>query len=171
MANEENLKGKGFDSRSTSELREIAQKGGRASGEARRRKADLRRTLNALLTAKVDNPELTPLLEGLGLENTLESAVTAALIKNAMTGNVKAFEAIRDTIGQTTKSDLDIEEQKIKIDRDKRARDQEVGNTDNTEGIQSFLKAMRPTQEEMDTLFNEEDGVDDAKETEESSGI
>lgn len=168
MANEENLKGKGFDSRSTSELREIAQKGGRASGEARRRKADLRRTLNALLTAKVDNPELTPLLEGLGLENTLESAVTAALIKNAMTGNVKAFEAIRDTIGQTTKSDLDIEEQKIKIDRDKRARDQEVGNTDNTEGIQSFLKAMRPTQEEMDTLF---EGDDDAKETEESGRI
>lgn len=168
MANEENLKGKGFDSRSTSELREIAQKGGRASGEARRRKADLRRTLNALLTAKVDNPELTPLLEGLGLENTLESAVTAALIKNAMTGNVKAFEAIRDTIGQTTKSDLDIEEQKIKIDRDKRARDQEVWNTDNTEGIQSFLKAMRPTQEEMDTLF---EGDDDAKETEESGRI
>ena len=168
MANEENLKGKGFDSRSTSELREIAQKGGRASGEARRRKADLRRTLNALLTAKVDNPELTPLLEGLGLENTLESAVTAALIKNAMTGNVKAFEAIRDTIGQSTKSDLDIEEQKIKIDRDKRARDQEVGNTDNTEGIESFLKAMRPTQEEMDTLF---EGDDDAKETEESGRI
>lgn len=168
MANEENLKGKGFDSRSTSELREIAQKGGRASGEARRRKADLRRTLNALLTAKVDNPDLAPLLEGLGLENTLESAVTAALIKKAMTGNVKAFEAIRDTIGQTTKSDLDIEEQKIKIDRDKRARDQEVGNTDNTEGIQSFLKAMRPTQEEMDTLF---EGDDDAKETEESSRI
>lgn len=168
MANEENLKGKGFDSRSTSELREIAQRGGRASGEARRRKADLRRTLNALLTAKVDNPELAPLLEGLGLENTLESAVTAALIKKAMTGNVKAFEAIRDTIGQTTKSDLDIEEQKIKIDRDKRARDQEVGNTDNTEGIQSFLKAMRPTQEEMDTLF---EGDDDAKETEESGRI
>lgn len=168
MANEKNLKGKGFDSRSTSELREIAQRGGRASGEARRRKADLRRTMNALLTAKVDNPELAPLLEGLGLENTLESAVTAALIKNAMTGNVKAFEAIRDTIGQTTKSDLDIEEQKIKIDRDKRARDQEVGNTDNTEGIQSFLKAMRPTQEEMDTLF---EGDDDAKETEESGRI
>lgn len=168
MANEENLKGKGFDSRSTSELREIAQRGGRASGEARRRKADLRRTLNALLTAKVDNPELAPLLEGLGLEYTLESAVTAALIKKAMTGNVKAFEAIRDTIGQTTKSDLDIEEQKIKIDRDRRARDQEVGNTDNTEGIQSFLKAMRPTQEEMDTLF---EGDDDAKETEESGSI
>ena len=85
-----------------------------------------------------------------------------------MTGNVKAFEAIRDTIGQTTKSDLDIEEQKIKIDRDRRARDQEVGNTDNTEGIQSFLKAMRPTQEEMDTLF---EGDDDSKETEESGRI
>ena len=38
MANKQNLKGKGFDSRTTSEQREIARKGGIASGEARREK-------------------------------------------------------------------------------------------------------------------------------------
>ena len=107
----EDIKDKGFDKRTTSELLEIASKGGKASGEARRRKADFRRTLNMLLTAEIDNPEWTPVLQALGLDSTLESAVNAAVIKKALAGNVRAYEAIRDTLGQTLKSDLDIEEQ------------------------------------------------------------
>ena len=63
MAGYENIKDKGFDKRTTEELRVIASAGGRASGEARRRKADFRRTLNLLLTAKIDSPEWTPILE------------------------------------------------------------------------------------------------------------
>jgi phage terminase large subunit len=115
MANENNLKGKGFESRTTSELREIARKGGKASGEARRRKADFRKTLNLILTAQIDSPEWTPILEAMGLESTIESAVNAAIIKEALQGDVKAYAIIRDTLGQTTKSDIDIEEQKAKI--------------------------------------------------------
>lgn len=115
MAGYENIKDKGFDHRTTDELREITSKGGKASGEARRRKANFRRTLNTLLTAKIDSPEWTPVLEALGLDSTLESAVNAAVIKKALAGNVRAYEAIRDTLGQTLKSDLDIEEQLAKI--------------------------------------------------------
>lgn len=54
MANYENIKDKGFDHRTTDELRIITSKGGKASGEARRRKADFRKTLNMLLTAEID---------------------------------------------------------------------------------------------------------------------
>ena len=90
MAGYENIRGKGFENerRSTAELREIQSRGGRKSGEARRRKADFRKTLNLLLTAKIDNPELSPLLEALGLESTLESAINMAMIKKAMSGDV-----------------------------------------------------------------------------------
>ena len=55
MANNENLIP--FDKRSEREAREFGRKGGKASGEARRKKADFRRTLNLLLTAKIDSPE------------------------------------------------------------------------------------------------------------------
>lgn len=110
MANNENLK-----RLSPSEAREFGSKGGKASVESRRRKADFRKTLNLLLTAEIDNPEWTPILEAMGLDSTLESAVNAAIIKKALAGNVKAYEAIRDTLGQTLKSDLDIEEQLAKI--------------------------------------------------------
>ncbi len=168
MPNEDNLKGHGFHERTASEQRELSVMGGKASGKVRRKKADFRKTLNLLLTAKIDNPEWSPTLEALGLESTLEAAVNAAMIKKVLEGDVKAYEAIAKYAGQTDKTDADLAEQQIRTDRAKRARDQELGNTDNSDSIQSFLKAMRPVGEELDALFEE---GDDAEETEETSDI
>lgn len=135
MANNENLNGHGFHERTASEQREIAIAGGKASGESRRRKADFRRTLNMLLTAEIDNPEWTPVLQALGLDSTLESAVNAAVIKKALAGNVRAYEAIRDTLGQTLKSDLDIEEQLAKIVHLKAQAEALQPDTDNDQPV------------------------------------
>lgn len=154
MAGYENIKDKGFDHRTTGELREIAKKGGQASGEARRRKADFRRTLNRLLTLPINDPEWTPVLEALGLESTLESAVNMAMIKEALSGNVKAYDAIARYSGQTTNTDADDEEQRIRTDRARQARNQEVGDDNNlNENIDNFLRAMRPSQEDLQELF------------------
>ena len=90
MANYENIKDKGFDHRTTDELRIITSKGGKASGEARRRKADFRKTLNMLLTAEIDSEEWKPVLEALGVECTLESVLLMAQIKEALAGDTKA---------------------------------------------------------------------------------
>ncbi len=116
VAGYENIKEKGFDKRTTGELREIASKGGKASGESRKRKADFRRTLNQLLTLKIDSPEWTPLLESLGIDSTLESAINAAMIKEALSGNVKAYEVIARYSGQTEKTEIDQEEQKLHME-------------------------------------------------------
>ena len=72
-----------FSERTEEEQREIRRKGGIASGEARRRKRTLR-------------DELLLLLE----TNDTQNRVSAAMIEEAMNGNVKAFTAIRDTIGE-----------------------------------------------------------------------
>ena len=69
--------------RTTEEQREIARKGGIASGEARRRKKSLKE-------------ELITLLEN---GNTQEK-ISLAIIQQALEGNTKAFEVIRDTIGE-----------------------------------------------------------------------
>lgn len=166
MANDRNLV-----RLSPREARENGRKGGKASGEARRRKADFRRTLNLLLTTKIDSPEWTPLLESLGLESTLESALNMAMIKEGLAGNVKAYEAVAKYAGQSGQTDADDEEQRIRTDRAKRARDQEVGDESSAEeNIQSFLKAMNPSREELDNLFAEE-AEDDVKETEEAGEV
>lgn len=104
-----------FNKRSEDEARELGRKGGFKSGETRRKKADFKKTLNALLTAKIDNPEWNPVLETLGLDTTLESAVNAAMIKEALSGNVKAYEAIAKYSGQGAETDADTREQELKI--------------------------------------------------------
>lgn len=92
MANNANLDGKGFDYRTTEEQREIARQGGIASGEARRRKRDLRQALELLLEKEYRDKN--------GNTITGTEAITAKLFEQAMKGNIKAFETLRDTVGQ-----------------------------------------------------------------------
>ena len=110
MANEKNL-----IRLSPSEAREYGRRGGKASGAARRRKADFRKTLNMLLTAEIDSEEWKPVLEALGVECTLESALNMAMIKEGLAGNVKAYEAVARYAGQNSRTDADLEEQVAKI--------------------------------------------------------
>lgn len=82
MANEKNLKkGKGFDTRTTEEQREIARKGGIASGEARREK----RLIKDRILERMGESDWDAMIDGL-IERAIESD--------------KAFEILRDTIGQ-----------------------------------------------------------------------
>lgn len=75
-------------------------------------------------------------------------------------------------VGQTDKSEEDLEEQKIRTDRAKRARDQELGDTDGkNENINDFLKAIKPSQEDLNNLFTGEQEEEDAEETEETDEI
>ena len=113
MANNENLIP--FNKRTVSEQRKIQSAGGKASGEARKRKADFRRTLNMLLTAEIDSEEWKPVLEALGVECTLESALNMAMIKEGLAGNVKAYEAIAKYSGQNGRTETDLEEQSARI--------------------------------------------------------
>lgn len=115
MAGYENIKDHGFDKRTADERREIAIKAGKASGAARRRKADFRKTLNVLLTAKIENEEWKPVLEALGVECTLESALNMAMIRAGLAGDVKAYEAIAKYAGQNGRTDSDLEEQAARI--------------------------------------------------------
>lgn len=164
--NEGNLK----PIRSTEEARERGKKGGKASGVARRRKADFRKTLNMLLTAEIDEGEWRKTLQSVGADSTFEAAINMAMVREALSGNVKAYEAIAKYAGQSEKTDVDIREQKIRIDRAKRARDQEVGDSEGSEeNIKGFLKAMDPTQEAIDQLF--EAGEDDAEKAEETGEV
>lgn len=78
--------------KTTQEARERGRLGGIASGKAKRKKKSLREALEILLSMPL------PSADGKKTE-TLE-AISAALIRRALAGDVKAFEVIRDTIGQ-----------------------------------------------------------------------
>ena len=157
MAGYNNIKDHGFDKRTTDEQREIAIKGGKASGKARRRKADFRKTLNQLLTTRINNLDITPLLDEIEIDSTLEAVMLMAQIKEAMQGNTKAAYFVAQYAGQSDKTIADEREQKIRTDRAKRARDIEVGDADPaSDRVTAFLKALRPSKEEIDSLFGDE---------------
>lgn len=172
MANYDNIKDAN-SKRTPSERREIARIAGKASGKARRRKANMRETANRLLTMVGEVEGLSDILRADGGESTYEEIITMAMIQKAAMGDVKAYEALKSTVGQTDKSDADLEEQRIRTDRAKRARDQEVGDTDaGDENIQSFMKALNPSEEELRNLFAEENGEqENGEEKEETGGI
>ena len=76
-----------MNERSESEVRELGKKGGIASGKARREKRMLKDLLEEALAKGTET-------------NNEYINITAALIKEANKGNVKAYEVIRDTLGQ-----------------------------------------------------------------------
>lgn len=145
MSGYENIKNKGFDYRSTGELREISSRGGKASGKSRRRKADFRKTLNMLLTAEIEN-DMSPVLEALGVDSTLESAMLMSMIKAALEGDVKAAYFVAQYAGQSDKPDEDIKNREADTEL-KQARRQAVTGENETEEtldkLDSILKEMR----------------------------
>lgn len=114
MAGEDNLIP--LNQRTKEEQREIASKGGKASVEARRRKKTMRENLEILLSlplkgGKSDNIEDAEDLQSFSNANmTVEQALIMAQIKKAAKGDLDAFEAIRDLIGEkVTKSEVSVQ--------------------------------------------------------------
>lgn len=98
MANEQNLIP--FTERSESEVREMNSKGGVNSGEARRRKRDIRLALEALLEKDITDKH----------GNTMSTAEAIAIkqIEKALKGDTKAFEVVRDSAGQKPSDKVEL---------------------------------------------------------------
>lgn len=145
--NDENLKkGELTQFRSGEEAARSGRKGGKKSGEVRRRKAALRDVMNRLLTMKVQVEGLSDILVADGGESTYEEVISMAIIEKAALGDVKAYNAIMKTVGQTEKSDADLENQRADTEL-KQARKQAVtGENENHDAIDrldSILKELR----------------------------
>lgn len=90
MAGKENLK-----TPSTEEARERGRKGGIKSGKVRKERKKLKEELETLLMLKDENG------------STNQEKMSLSLIKEALLGNTKAFEVIRDTIGENPKQKIE----------------------------------------------------------------
>ena len=98
MANEQNLIP--FTERSESEVRELNSKGGVNSGEARRRKRDIRLALEALLEKEITDRH--------GNVMSTAEAIAIKQIEKALKGDTKAFEVVRDSAGQKPSDKIDV---------------------------------------------------------------
>jgi len=140
--------------RTPEERRELAKIAGQASGKARRRKADFRKTLNLLLTAEIDNEEWKPVLESLGVECTLESALLMAQIKMALAGDTQAAKFVAQYSGQSARAEEDLENKKADTELIKARKEAITGENENDEALDrldQILKEVRDNAVKQET--------------------
>ena len=135
MANEKNLVP--FDERSEKEARELGQKGGIASGKARRRKKNLKQKMQLLLSlpaADNDQTELAAMgIDPEDMDN--EMVLVKALFLAAAEGDTKAFDRIQDVLGRTVaREELALKKQE--------AKRKAASGTDTENRIGSYLDAL-----------------------------
>lgn len=115
MANEQNLVP--FGERSEREARELGQKGGIASGKARRRKKSMKQKMQLLLSlpaADNDQAELTAMgVDPEDMDN--EMVLVKALFLAAAEGDTRAFDRIQDVLGRSVaREELGLKKQEAK---------------------------------------------------------
>lgn len=156
MANADNLKGKGFDSRTTEEQREIARKGGIASGASRRRKRTMKSGAKMLMDMPASK-SIAQKLKLLGIDEedaTYQMGVMVAMLQQALDGNVKAAQFLRELIGEDPKQEMQKKELKLKQDEFKYKKEQDARMTAAEEMTGSLADAIMEAYEER------EDGED-----------
>ncbi len=111
----ENIKGKGFDSRTMNERRQLAKKAGKASGKARREKKAMKENLQTILAmtlksgklADIDSVQNFAALAGKNI--TVQDAILIKQTQKAMMGDTRAAEFVRDLSGNKPENTLNID--------------------------------------------------------------
>lgn len=102
-----------FTALTEEEQRQLAIKGGKASGEARKKKKHMREIAQNLLAHDMTEDQIEEvlgtaksLLDG---DMTVAAVLTARLIQEAADGNYKAYEVLRDTAGYKPKDQVEVD--------------------------------------------------------------
>lgn len=153
MANDENLIP--MNRRTESEQRKIATAGGKASGEARRKKRNMRKAAEMLLNMPVSKNQKTlkATMQALGISEEdmdYSMGVMATMLIQAANGSVKAAQFLRDTAGynpaqQQKEAEFRYQKSQDKLDREERTkRVDDITGQDGGTTVEIYL----PTKEE-----------------------
>lgn len=125
---------------------ELGRKGGIASGKARRRKADLRKTMNMVLNMDMPEGQVKQQLEDAGIDPNLGAGLALSVVFQALKrGDANALKIIAQLAGQDTTL-LDRQEQRARVEKIKAetARlNEELGTDDDKHEDDGFIEALR----------------------------
>ena len=104
------------------ERRENARKAGKASGKARRQRKQLKDLFLSMLSTPIPQDELKGKITSMGLDNeekNYNTLIGMTALTEALKGNLKAIELIRDTIGEKPKDSIQLtdERENSKLDK------------------------------------------------------
>lgn len=140
-----------MNKRSLDEQKELQRKGGKASGIARRKKADLKKAFEILLSLDVTDSKIKKQLEEMGMAGNNEALLAFATFQQAVKGNQKATENIIKLTN--TKDRYDIQEQKERIralKHDNREREEaEKGSTETIQIVDEWVEEVRGATDDL----------------------
>ena len=140
-----------MNKRTLEEQKELQRKGGKASGIARRRKADLKKAFETLLALDVTDSKIKKQLEEMGMAGNNEALLAFATFQQAVKGNQKATENIIKLTN--TKDRYDIQEQKERIKalkHDNREREEaEKGSTETIQIVDEWVDEVRGATDDL----------------------
>lgn len=155
MANESNLIP--LTELTEEERRAMASKAGKASVVARRRKKSMKDAMNLLLSLPVDESNKAK-MERLGIDPSAADNQMLMLIsafQQAVKGNVRAMEFIKDLTGASAMTELDKKQLKIENDKialQRKKIEQDAPATDDNiqqkmDAIDGILAQMQPPED------------------------
>ncbi|MEE1064983.1 MAG: KGG domain-containing protein [Acutalibacteraceae bacterium] len=98
-----------LDKRTKEERREIAVKGGKASGKARQNKKTIKEIARMFLYTPIRDEKLNKILDDVGIPRDEQTYILIMIfqqIRKAANGDIKAAEFIRETIGENPRLKL-----------------------------------------------------------------
>lgn len=108
MANYENIEKYGFDKMPEEERKRLGSKGGKASGETRRRKRLMEQEADLLLSRQCRTKKGKKALEELGIKTgSNQMAMVAQQVISALEGDMNALNWLRDILGEKPAEKLD----------------------------------------------------------------
>lgn len=137
--------------RTKDEARAISSKGGKASGVARRKKADLKKAFETLLSLDVTDSKIKKQLEEMGMAGNNEALLAFATFQQAVKGNQKATENIIKLTN--TKDKYDIQEQKERIKalkhENRERAEAEKGSNETIEIVDAWAEDVRGATDDL----------------------
>lgn len=142
--------------RTQEEVRELAAKGGRKSGETRRKKRDFKNRLKWMMEHPVEDGGLKDILKKYGVDNPdYYDVVQHALFREAAAGDVHAQKYLDEKLGQNPTFSIKLREIELK----EKMAQEEPHNFEND----GFLEALTGKVDNLDWDEEnpEEDTIDD----------
>ena len=106
-----------FEHMTKEQLSEAGKKGGKASVEARRRRKELKETLEILLNMSLDKRRKNVDIEKIqafadlkGKNVTVDEAMMIKLVQKALSGDLYSISMVRDTIGEKPSDRVEVKD-------------------------------------------------------------
>ena len=133
--------------RSKNEVREIGSKGGKKSGEIRRRQRDMKNSMKFILSQPAEERAViyNQLVKAAEADPTLQDEMLAALLGVALTGDVPAIKQVREIIRDDDR--LKIEQERLKLEKKKLEQ-----NDDGLDKLDEILDRIRGADDDKNTV-------------------